>query len=181
MAGEKNEKSKISGRVFSEGGAILNGAKVTCDSFETLTLADGLYVFDGLSSGEYGVKVSLQGFRSQSKKVFIKDDETAVLNFNLAAAVGAGKIKGRVYDSDSGKPMVNGGTVILILPISNKYAHIDAEGYYEFVSLPPDDYKVVTSIPEYDDCEAILALADGESKTCDFSCKARRAVEPNWG
>ncbi len=180
MSEEKRDKSKIYGRVFSEGGAILSGAKITCDGFETTALADGTYLLDGVPPGEFEVKASLQGFKPESRRVSVKDGEAAVLNFSLAAAVGAGKISGHVYDEESGEPITD-GTVILILPIANKYARINKDGYYEFANLSPGDYKLSASAPEYEDCEAALTVADGESKSHGFRCKARRAVEPSWG
>lgn len=175
----KSEKSLV-GHIYSKSGAILNGAKVMCNGFETLTLADGLYLFDDLPSGTYEVTVSLKGFQSESKKISVRDDEVAVLDFHLSAAVGTSKIRGRVYN-DSNKPIGDGGTVILILPIANRYAPIDVNGYYEFTGLPSGIYTLYTSILEYIDCNIELGLADGELKTYDFYCKKRRVLEPPLG
>ena len=170
---------KISGHVYSKKGAVLNGAKVTCGEFKTLTLADGLYVFDKLPSGSFEVKVSLKGFQSETKKITIS--ETSLLDFYLDIASGNANINGYVYDSDTGKPIANKGSVILILPISNKYVHIDKNGYYEFSNLSAGTYNLSTSIPEYDDCGTVLTIAEGESKENDFICKLNNTVEPAWG
>lgn len=174
-------RSKISGHVFSKNGAILNGAKITCDGFETAALADGYYTFDNLPSGNYEVKVILEGFRPESKRITIKKGDVLALDFYLSEAVGTGKIRGCVYDNESRKPIANDGTVILILPIFNKYARINEKGCYEFASLSAGTYKLSTSIPEYEDCDAIVTISEGESKIHDFFCKVKRAVEPPWG
>ena len=180
-AEDDSAKSKLSGHIYSKSGALLNGARIMCDGFETLTLADGFYVFDDLPTRTFEVRVNLKGFQSESRKVTIRDNEVAVLDFYLSKASGTARISGRVYDSETSKPMVNRGTVILILPISNRYAHIDGDGYYEFVNLPAGTYTMSTSIPEYDDCDTVLAIADVESKVHDFFCKFNRDVEPAWG
>ena len=174
-------KSGISGHVYSKSGALLNGAKVTCEDFETLTLADGFYIFDKLRLGTYEIKVSLKGFQSESEKISIKDSETAIVDFYLDKAIGTASISGHVYDSESGKPIVNKGTIIMIIPITNRYAYIGANGYYEFSNLPAGTYNVSASIPEYYDCDAVLSIAEDEFKEHDFYCKVNKTVEPPWG
>ena len=174
-------KSKISGHIYSKNGAILNGVQVSCGQFKTLTLADGFYGFDKLRSGNYEVKVSLKGFQSGSKKVSIRDNELVNLDFYLANASGTASIKGHVYDSETGKLIMDKGTVILILPISNRYVPIDAKGYYEFNNLAEGTYTLFTSISGYDDCDTTITIANGESKENDFFCKINRTIEPAWG
>lgn len=177
----EQHKSKISGHVFSNNGAVLNGAKITCNGLETWALADGFYTFDDLPLGTFEVRVSLQGFQSESKRVSIDDNKVAVLDFYLSEALGTAKIKGRVYDSESKRPVTDRGTVIIILPLFNKYAHFDEEGFYEFSNLHAGTYRISTSIPDYEDSDAVITVGDGESKTYDLVCKARKAVEPPWG
>ncbi|MEM2922309.1 MAG: carboxypeptidase-like regulatory domain-containing protein [Candidatus Bathyarchaeia archaeon] len=171
-------KTRISGHVYSLGGATLKGAKVVCNGVETTTLADGFYVITGITPGTYVVRVSLQGFQSIGKNISLQEEET-VLDFYLPEAKGTAKIHGHVYN-ESKKPLTH-GTIILVLPVTNKYTQIDAEGHYEFRDLPADTYTIATSIPGYEDCTAVLTVAEGEIKTCDFTCKSRRVEEPPWG
>lgn len=173
--------TKISGCVRSTDGAMLQGAKVECHGMETRTLADGSFVFREISPGRQKVKVSLQGFKPTSKTVSIREGEEAVLDFQLSNAIGTAKIHGQVYDAESKKNIGQGGTVILILPTANKYRNIDKDGYYEFENLPEGTYKIVTSILGYEDCEAIVTVADGETKMHNFVCKTRKTDEPPWG
>ena len=180
-AGINSQKNKLSGYVSSTSQAILNGAKVTCGEFERLTLADGYYTFNELPTGILEVTVNLRGYQSTSKNVTIKDNEHTVQDFILNKASGTASIKGNIRDSETNEPIGNKGTVILILPISNRHMPIDEHGYYEFDNLPGGTYTIFTSIPEYDDSDIVLTLLDGESKLHDFSCKKNSEVEPAWG
>ena len=186
MSGEKSASpsvatSKISGHVYSVDGAVLNSAKVACDGMETKTLADGFFVFDGLTAGTYDVKVSLQGFKSTSRSISTQEGEDVVLDFCLPKALGTAKIEGYVYDVESKEPIEEGGTVILILPVANRYKDIDRDGYYKFENLSADTYKILTSIPGYEDQEVTLTVIDDEIKTNDFLCKIQEIEEPPWG
>lgn len=174
-------KSTIHGHLNSKEGALLNGAKVSCSDRETLSLADGFYAFYDLPPGRYEVRVDLTGFQSETKTVSTKDNEVVVLDFNLQKALGSATISGRVYDSETGKPIECGGTIILVQPISNRYVNIDVKGHYAFDNLPAGTYSLSTSIPEYDDTDVTLTVVDGESVVHDFSCKINKDVEPAWG
>jgi len=173
--------SKISGIISSSDGAMIKSAKVACAGMETRTLADGFFVLDGLATGTHEVTVSLQGFKSTSKTVSIQEGEEVTLDFCLSKDMGTAKIHGHVYDATSKKPVESGGTIILILPVANKYKHIDRNGYYEFENLPAGTYKLLTSIAEYEDHKVILTVNDDEMKAHDFFCKTRKIEEPPWG
>jgi len=60
--------------------------------------------------------------------VTIGDDEVTVLDFRLPQATGTSRIKGHVYNSDTNE-IIKTGTVILILPIYNRYARVNVDGY----------------------------------------------------
>lgn len=173
--------SKISGNVASPDGAMIKSAKVACEGMETRTLADGSFVLNGLATGTYEVTVSLQGFESISKIVSIQEGEEVTLDFCLSKDTGTAKIHGHVYDATSKKPVEPGGTIILILPVANKYKHIDRNGYYEFENLPAGTYKLLTSIAGYEDHKIILTVNDDEIKAHDFFCKTQKIEEPPWG
>ena len=174
-------KSTLHGHLNSKEGALLNGAKVSCNNRETLSLADGFYAFDDLPPGRYEVRVNLKGFQSETKTVSTKEGEVVVLDFDLSKALGSATISGRVYDNETDKPIEHGGTIILVQPISNRYVNIDVKGHYAFDNLSAGTYSLSTSIPEYDDTDVILTVVEGESVVYDFSCKINRDVEPAWG
>jgi hypothetical protein len=173
--------SKISGIVSSPDGAMIKSAKVACEGMETRTLADGSFVLDGLATGTYAVTVSLQGFKSISKTVSIQEGDEVTLDFCLSKDTGTAKIHGHVYDAKSKKTVEQGGTIILVLPVANKYKHIDRNGYYEFENLPAGTYKLLTSMAGYEDHKVILTVNDDEIKAHDFFCKTQNIEEPPWG
>ena len=74
-----------------------------------------------------------------------------------------------------------GGTAILVMPVANKYSHIDKSGYYEFANLPEGSYKVRISVPGYADSDAVLTVDDAKIKPHDFFCKSQKTEEPPWG
>ena len=176
-----SETSKIQGYLYSEEGAILNGAKVSCNDRETLSLADGFYSFKDLFPGRYDVRVDLEGYQSATQTVSTRENEVLILDFKLSEALGSSIISGLVYDRETSEPIESGGTIILIQPISNRYATIDGKGYYAFDNLPAGTYSLSTSIPEYDDTDALLTVEDGESVVHDFYCNLDKEVEPAWG
>ncbi len=175
----KTAQFELSGHVYSTGKSSLKGAKVMCGDIETTTLADGAYFLKGLPVGTLELKAWLQGYQLKTKRLIVKDEETQVVDFYLPEASGTAAISGHIYD-DARNPITN-GTVILVLPIANKYAHLDANGYFAFKNLPADTYTLCTSMPGYEDCKAVVEVAEQEKKTYDFVCKAQNIEEPPWG
>ncbi|UCG45602.1 MAG: carboxypeptidase regulatory-like domain-containing protein [Candidatus Bathyarchaeota archaeon] len=173
--------SQISGRIYLSDGTGLKGAHIACGSLETRTLADGSFMLNVANAGTYTVTVSLQGYTSAKKTVSIQQGEAKSLDIQLSKATGTAKIKGYIYDAESKKIVDLEGTAILVIPVANRYSHIDERGYYEFSNLPSGSYKVRISVPGYADSDAVLALGDAEAKTYDFFCKPLRVEEPPWG
>ena len=139
------------------------------------------YSFKDLPPGRYDVQVDLKGYQSSTQTASTRENEFVVLDFNLSIALGSATINGRVYDNETSEPIESSGTIILIQPISNRYATIDGKGHYSFDNLPAGTYSLSTSIPEYDDTDALLMVEDGESVVHDFYCDLNREVEPAWG
>lgn len=173
--------STIRGHLYSTEGALLNGAKVTCNDQETVSLADGFYAFEDLASGQYEIRVDLDGFQPGTQTVSTGENEVVVLNFYLSRAFGSASIRGQAFDQDTGEALGRGGTVILIRPVSNRYTPIDEKGHYAFDHLPAGTYRVSTSIPEYDDVNTLITVKDEECIVHDFECKRNTEVEPAWG
>ena len=173
--------SRISGYVTSVEGAMLSGATVACCGTETKTLADGFFVLDGLDLGSYDIRVSLQGFTPTSKAISVGKGEEVTLDFCLSKSIGTAKIHGRVYDAESKEVVENRGSVILILPVANRYKHIDSNGHYGFDNLPAGTYKILTSIPRYEGRSATVTATEGEIETYDFLCRPIEVEEPPWG
>jgi len=94
------------------------------------------YSFKDLPPGRYDVQVDLKGYQSSTQTVSTRENEVVVLDFNLSIALGSATISGRVYDNETSEPIESSGTIILIQPISNRYATIDGKGHYSFDNLP---------------------------------------------
>jgi hypothetical protein len=172
--------SKISGYIRSVDKRALKDARVACHGMETRTLANGSFAFQDLDPGTYKVRVTLQGYKPTSKTVSTYSGEETSVEINLRSSTGTAKICGHVYDAESKKP-IRQGTIIMILPVANKYRDVDGNGYYEFPCLSSDTYKIVTSITGYEDGNATLKVANGENKNHDFLLKTMRVEEPPWG
>lgn len=173
--------SRITGNIYGRKGGRLGVAKLTCGGRKTITLFDGAYEFADLKPATYTIDVRLKGFQSESKKVVVKGGETKTLNFYLNEAGGSAKIHGYVYDAVTGKPVSSVGTVILILPVANRYAVIDKNGHFEFKDLPADTYEVWASVQGYSEEKTTVTLAEDETKKIDFRCRAELFEEPPWG
>lgn len=173
--------SGISGDVKSVDGILLSNARVSCNEVETRTLADGTFAITNLEPGTYDITVSFQGHESITKSVSIQEGDVTKLSFCLPKFVGAGRIFGHVYDSDSKKIVQKGGSIILVKPIVNEYGQIDQDGHFEFKNLPAGTYKILPSISGYVSNSVTLEITDGEAKKHDFIVKSLDVVEPPWG
>ena len=171
----------ISGDVKTVDGILLSNAKVTCNDVETTTLADGTFTIANLEPGTYEISISLQGHKSITKSVSIQEGDKTTLSFCLPKSVGAGRIFGQIYDSESEEIVQKGGSIILVKPIVNEYGQIDQNGHFEFKNLPAGTYKILPSINGYISRCVTLEVTDGEVKKHDFIVRPLDVVEPHWG
>ncbi len=172
--------STILGRVSSKEGTWLTGAEVTCGGATSNVLADGSYSLTGLSQGTCELKANLKGYTSVTREVNLLENGTLEVNLVLSKAVGNAKISGTVTDGNSSLPL-GSGRVILVLPIANRYTDIDPHGHYEFSELTADTYKLYLSIRGYEELEAEVKVAEGQTLSHNFLCRQVRVEEPPWG
>lgn len=168
----------IQGSVLSERGSLLGSAEVACNEKKTITLFDGTFGFMDIEPGTYTITASLKGFKSQSKTIDV-GKESLIIDFHLPEARGTSRISGMVYDAENKKP-IHSGTVLLILPVANRYVNLH-NGYYGFDNLEGESYDIVTSVPGYEDWKITIAVSEGERKNLDIFCKPVITVEPLWG
>ncbi len=174
--------SKIVGSVYDSKGKPIAGARLNCDGRYTRTLFDGSYRFENLSPSTYVVTVTQEGFESQKKAIKLDESKTASLDFRLILKEGFGKIYGYVFDSSTGKPIVSGGTMIMVLPSKNKQVPIyPKDGYFEFQNLPLGTHQVWASVLGYGDEFKRINLKEKEEKRVDFFCRRKESIEPPWG
>lgn len=175
-----HNSTRLVGYVHGKNGP-LGGAKIICNGKETITLFDGSFTLGDITPGTCVVAVSLKGFNSQTRRIEVSEVTTTYLNFQLQESEGTAKIFGFVYDCQTKRPVSSDGTIILILPVSNLYMHIDKDGYFEFSRLAGDKYEILVSIPGYEQAKAVISIEDGEQLRCDFHCKPIRIETPPWG
>lgn len=79
-------QTSVKGKITAEG-APLEFASVSLLKTTWGTTADSLgnYTLNDVAKGEYHIKVSYAGFKSQQRKITIKDSTETVLNFDLKA------------------------------------------------------------------------------------------------
>lgn len=83
------ERAALRGKVTDESGAVVSGATVTLRQpavgFERAIRADadGVYVFEGLLSGQYQMSVRADGFAIAERQVNLGGGESAVLDLQL--------------------------------------------------------------------------------------------------
>ncbi len=172
--------SNIRGRVSSEEGTWLSGAKISCGEVTSNALADGSYLLTNLSHGKCELEASLKGYTSIIKEVDVPENDTLEINLVLSKAVGNARIIGTVTDKDTSQPLRN-GRVILILPIANRYSDIDVDGHYELSGLTAETYKLYLSVPGYEEQEAEETVAAGQTVFHNFSSRQVKMEEPPWG
>jgi hypothetical protein len=174
--------SKIIGSVCNAKGKSIAGAEVNCNEKCTRTLFDGTYKFENLAPSTYVVTVAQKGFQSQKKTTELGKNKIANLDFRLIPREGSGKIYGHVFDSNTCKPIILGGTMIIVLPSKNKQVSIRSkDGYFEFLNLPSDTHQVWASVLGYEDEFRKINLKEKEEKRVDFFCRKKESVEPPWG
>lgn len=174
--------SKIIGSVYDTKRKPIAGAKVDCNGKQTRTLFDGTYRFESLVPSTYTVTVTQKSFQSQRRIIELGENKIANLDFRLITNEGFGKIYGYIFDSNTGKPITSGGTMIMVLPSTNKQVPIrPKDGYYEFLKLPSGTHEVWASVLGYEDEFKIINLKKKEEKRVDFFCRKRESIEPPWG
>lgn len=174
--------SRIIGSVCNAKGKPIAGAEVNCNEKYTRTLFDGTYKFENLASSTYVVTVTQKGFQIQKRTIKLSKNKIENLDFRLIPKEGSGKIYGYVFDSNTGKPIISGGTMIMVLPSKNKQVPIrPKDGYFEFSSLPSDTHQVWASVLGYEDEFKRIKLKEKEEKRVDFFCRKKESIEPPWG
>ena len=174
-------KATIKGKAFSKRGNPLGGVGVECDGREATTICDGTFEIVDVEAGAHVLTARLKGFETRDVNINLNMGDEVFVELVLMDAEGDGMIYGYAYDSDNHTPITSGGTVILVLPASNRYARLDSQGRYEFKNLPPDTYSIRTSIPGYQDVSVQVKVEEGEAKRHDLYCNRVEVEEVPWG
>lgn len=155
-----------------------NGSKIDLD-------AEGRGAVE-LYPGTWTVSVERNGI-AREEQIDLRRDRGAELLFQLPTLATTARLAGRVTDRATGTPIV--GATLRAGWGSGEQAEqrTDAAGRYEFVALPigaialvvaPDPFELrrkrapsstASAAPEYGRGRAVVALADGDSRTLDFA------------
>ena len=167
-------------RVTGAGGEPVVGATVRVkmgnESFpDASTNYAGRYRVRGLPPGRAQVELSRTGALNRRARTELREGETALADFVLAA----GSIRGRV--TEEGSPVA--GTSVLVrnlaVPEEQSYVHADGDGLFLITGLPPGRYDVHArgrrgTILDARPKEVEVGL--GES-VCDIDLSTRTSVE----
>lgn len=80
-----SQTGSIKGKIISEG-MVVSAVNVAVLNNERITKSDstGVYSFLNIPMGEYRLQVTGVGFKKMERSILVKQDETAILNFDLS-------------------------------------------------------------------------------------------------
>jgi outer membrane receptor for ferrienterochelin and colicins len=80
-----SQTGSIKGKIISEGN-IVSAVNIAVLNNERITKSDsaGIYSFLNIPVGEYRLQVTGVGFKKMERSILVKQDETAILNFDLS-------------------------------------------------------------------------------------------------
>src|SRR3989454_6189825 len=123
-----------------------------------------------LPVGNYNVTASTFGYVPQTVNgVVVSQDATTTLNFALVAAAHHA-VSGTVRD-DQGHGVAGGTVTILNTPLAP--ASTDANGAYNFASVPDGEYDLKAQAGRCDDAQTLHLSLSGSNATLDFSLPLR--------
>ncbi len=167
----------------------IEGVRVRLEGTGFYGISDntGYYSIIALAQTTYDIIASAFGYKEQTQTVYLPNDPTLTVNFELEATVD-GTLKGTVVDESNGEPLDN-------VTISFRNAPIDAietneNGFYQ-IMLPGDyAYDIKAQKDDYDSEYAYgIYVPEGGVATQDFELEPDRcffvtaardtAVEPD--
>lgn len=137
----------VEGRIFDERSAWrgLADAQVVLSlegvAIQTeLSQTGGHYRFENLGIGQYNLSVNKNGYHTESV-VFTLDETQVEKHYDLTLKIGVDyRISGYVEDIQ-GQP-VEYASVSYDSSSASDYTYTDAQGFYSFTALAPDDYTL---------------------------------------
>lgn len=146
LAKPNDPSGAISGKVLqTDLGVAVDGVTVALDPGDATSLTDlhGVYMFPDLNPGSYTLSFERTGFTSiSSENLQVAAGKNTVLNTELAA-IGEGRIRGRVVEGTTGKPIA--GVPVTLIP--GKRSDTTAKnGSFKLSSVVPSRYIVEASM-----------------------------------
>jgi uncharacterized membrane protein len=148
----------VAGRVRSETGAAVPGARVVVDGpvrLEAPSRGDGRFELGGVPPGRYQLTARAQGYRALERSVTVDPGRRLELTLVVARDVPPGELRGYVQSFD-GTPLA--ATLTIIETESEIQAGVD--GRFG-VALAPGSYTVRVSAPGYRDQVMMVTIDEG--------------------
>lgn len=145
---------------------------------QTNANASGYYFFGLLADTTFILEASYFGYLSQQQSVYVILDDTVSQDFSLTLAPTA-VLEGTVT-SVAGDSIPNAEISILNTPVGPETT--DANGYYQFPSLPSGStYDVQVKAIGYSQGLDSILIQDGQTNVLDFSLWPAESFEANNG
>ncbi|MCF6137925.1 carboxypeptidase regulatory-like domain-containing protein [Pseudalkalibacillus berkeleyi] len=177
------EPGIVQGRItnFNTGDPII-GATIAVRSLSpsgpivatTITGANGEYNVATLAPGTYTIVASANRFGAAEATTIVESNQTETVDVKLVPNPGA--IEGTISNSNTGTPL--SGILVEIFNVDGILVfstNTDANGFYQFTGLPPLQFRVVTSNPEFQTEEVGVLVVSDETTIVNFG------LEPNPG
>ncbi|MGE5363352.1 MAG: TonB-dependent receptor [Bacteroidota bacterium] len=196
LTSEKRDGKKtgsLSGIIKESSGEPLMGATVLLieNKFGAATNMEGEFMLDNLKPGEYNMKVSFMGFKSQTKKIIIYPGQVTRANFSLETETF--QIGGIEVTSHSELVMPDAQTKTVIS--SGEIEHFQATNVGDVLSLVPGVQKTENpglgktgqiAIRSGDATDALsafgtLIIVDGVPQSNNANLKFEALSGPNYG
>ncbi|WP_459501728.1 carboxypeptidase regulatory-like domain-containing protein [Bacillus sp. C1] len=134
----------------------------------TETNANGLYVLNGITPGEYTVVAIHPNFERQQIAFTAIANETATVNFALKGI--PGNLGGAIKDSETHTPLA--GALVEIFPSGSTLAvarrTTDGTGKFNISSLEPGNYTVVASNLNYESNTVGAIVVSGDTTNVEI-------------
>jgi len=165
-------KTEIHGHVYekgSRGGTPIDNASVTItnkgrnESHTVYTDSKGYYEKELTHSGNYTVTADKDGYKSETKHVYIEEGESKEVNFHLEKESGGEDtiLKGYTEENDNRSRIPH----VYIRVSKGNFSDTtesDSDGYYEFVLEEGGTYNIHAEKDGYKDYDANVTVNEGE-------------------
>ncbi|HOP40329.1 MAG TPA: carboxypeptidase regulatory-like domain-containing protein, partial [Geobacteraceae bacterium] len=148
----------------------------------------GRYRFSDLPSGTYRVAAGRKGYQQVSKTATIRPNITSKEDFSLKVkephalrttttplllkpTVKYGRVRGKITDSKTGKPMTQ-ATITLL----NRKTYSNASGAYSFDNIPAGSCTIIIKKSNYQDGSRRITVQAGRTISVDFRLAPKTGV-----
>lgn len=170
-------QGEVQGQALTADGTPIANATITLTAADgttqqTVSGADGSYVFTGLPLGSYTVTASIAGFQTSlvAQVELTAEATSSTVDINDLIENTAG-VSGRVTDAQSGGGLL-GVRVTASGPAGTASTQTDTEGAFTLANLAPGAYTLTTTLSGFEGTAASVDLVNGATATQDLTMTA---------